>query len=74
MAYTVPYASIDSVSTAPTSVAGQVRQSKAGHPGKHRTAVDAMGTNAPAAAVTAQNLTVVAQAAKEPFTIEGGVH
>jgi hypothetical protein len=55
------------------SKAQQIRQSTAGsYPGgkTYTTVVDAMGANAPAAAITAEHVTVMEEAADDPFTIE----
>lgn len=55
-----------------STVGWQVRQSKAGRPGKDKTVVDSMGTTAPALAVAAQAITVLQMAAEAPFSIEQG--
>lgn len=54
--------------------AQQIRQSTAGsYPGgkTYTTVIDAMGSNAPAAAIAAQEVTVLEEVADDPFTIEG---
>jgi hypothetical protein len=54
--------------------AQQIRQSTAGsYPGgkTYTTVIDAMGSNAPAAAIVAQQVTVPEEVTDEPFTIEG---
>lgn len=53
--------------------AQQIRQSSAGsYPGgkTYTTAIDAMGSNAPASAITAQQITVTEEATDDPHTIE----